>query len=81
MVQPTEHVYLINEKPIAAANVVPESTLEQVLDAKAERSELDAFVTNVRDAGGTTLVDPNTHEAQLNEITDDEISGILAALT
>lgn len=76
----SEHVYLVNGKPLAASNVVPDSALADVLDAKADVSDLDAFVTNVLDAGGSSLVDPNTHEAHLNEITDDEIRGILAAL-
>lgn len=80
MPEPTEHVYLVNGKPLAASNVVPDSALADVLDSKADVTDLDAFVTNVLDAGGTSLVDPNTHEAQLNETTDEEISGILAAL-
>ena len=80
MPEPTEHVYQINGKPLAASNVVPDSALADILDSKADESELSAFVTDVLDAGGATLVDPNTHEATLNETTDDEIRDILAAL-
>lgn len=80
MPEPTEHVYLVNGKPLAASNVVPDSALADVLDSKADVADLSVFVTNVRDAGGATLVDPNTHEAQLNETTDTEIDDLIAAL-
>jgi hypothetical protein len=80
MPEQTEHVYLVNGKPLAASNVVPDSALSDVLDSKADVADLNAFVTDVKDAGGTSLVDQNTHEAKINETTDEEISGILAAL-
>lgn len=80
MPEAVEHVYQVNGKPIAASNVVPDSALDDILDSKADVADLSAFVTNVRDAGGATLVDPNTHEAQLNETTDTEINDLIAAL-
>ena len=80
MPEAVEYVYQVNGKPIAASNVVPDSALDDILDSKADVTDLSAFVTNVRDAGGATLVDPNTHEAQLNETTDAEINDLIAAL-
>jgi len=104
MPETTEHVYLVNGKPLAASNVVPDSALDDTLGTKADKVSggtsgdfvsLDSSgnlvdsgisasnaVTDVVFDGGdihTTLV--SDHVATLNEITDDEISRILATLT